>query len=65
MDKASKLILSAIAAGLWANAAVTLLHSGPAAAQEGQGGFMASEISIIATQVGDIANGSCTNSKIC
>jgi hypothetical protein len=59
MDKTSKIILAAIAAGLWANVAVALLHSTPARADENF------ELMQIDQAVGSIALGACVNPKIC
>jgi hypothetical protein len=60
MDKTSKAILAVIAAGLWANAAVTMLKPTLAHAQDA--GPILYQIQ---TSVMSIANGVCTNRKLC
>jgi hypothetical protein len=58
MDRTSKLIMAAIAAGLWANFAVSILRPSPAAAQSLQ-------LNEIASNLNAIYNGICLNHKIC
>ncbi len=58
MDRSTKLILAAIAAGLWANAGVLVLRPSPAAAQD-------EHLSSIAYAISSIASGVCSNRKIC
>jgi hypothetical protein len=60
-DRTTKLLLAAIAAGLWANAVVPLVRSAPASAQMGADGLLSN----IESSVAKIARGSCANSKIC
>lgn len=61
LDRTSKIILAAIAAGLWANAALPILKPGTASAQID----INSVISRIDESVAKIARGACSNSKIC
>jgi hypothetical protein len=53
----NKLLLAAIAAALWANAAATLIHPAKADADR--------NLSEIVGYVHDIAYGVCSNPKIC
>jgi hypothetical protein len=46
MDRSSKIILALIAAGLWANFAVSVLHGGPALAQTAWDRFHPMPVSI-------------------
>jgi hypothetical protein len=57
-DITSKLLLAAVALGLWANLLLPILHPIPAFAQS-------YDFSNIERHVRQIANGTCTNSKIC
>ena len=57
-DRISKLILTAIALGLWANAVVTTVRPTPVVAQVDCD-------ERIATAVQMIAYGTCTNRKLC
>jgi hypothetical protein len=59
MDKSSKILLGLIAAGLWANATVAVLKITPARADA------ESYLSSINTYIALIANGRCSNSKLC
>jgi hypothetical protein len=66
MDRTTKILLAAIALGLWANAGVSALR--PATAQ--LGGLPGSHLSHydakdLASAVVLIANGQCMNSKLC
>ena len=63
VDRTTKIILVVIAAGLWVNAAGNVIR--PAQAQNDQSSFIANEVTLIATEVIAIANGSCRNGKIC
>jgi len=60
-DKTTKILLAAIAVGLWANIGVTVLHIRSAAADEDYGYILRS----IDSNLDRIYNGTCTNSKIC
>jgi hypothetical protein len=57
-DRLTKLILIAIALGLWANLAITLVQPQPAAAQ-------VDDQHTIAIAVQMIAYGNCPNRKLC
>ena len=58
MDRTTKIILAAIAAGLWANALGLALRPTSAAAQ-------ANQQTMVLMYLGEIANGACANHKIC
>jgi hypothetical protein len=58
MDKTAKILLAAIAIGLWVNIAVIVFRPVAANAQN-------DDLSGIATNVQKIENGTCTNLKIC
>jgi hypothetical protein len=58
MDRTAKLLLTAIALGLWINIAVLVLRPVAAGAQSDQ-------LSTISTNLEKIENGTCTNIKIC
>ncbi|HEY2883921.1 MAG TPA: hypothetical protein VGJ08_01745 [Rhizomicrobium sp.] len=58
MDRTSKAILIAIAAGLWMHAAIAILKPVPVSADENQ-------LNSIAQNVQLIAGGLCLNRKIC
>jgi hypothetical protein len=57
-DRTTKILLAAIAVGLWANLAYGLLRPISAAAQS-------QELSSIAFNLSAIYNGTCVNRKIC
>lgn len=57
-DRSTKLILVAIALGLFANAGATFLRLGPAEAQS-------ADLSTIQHDLHNIYSGICLNSKIC
>jgi hypothetical protein len=59
MDKTSKTILAIIAAGLWANAAITIFKPVPASAEN------ETILYQIQSSLTGIANGVCINRKIC
>ena len=61
MDKTTKLLLAAIAAGLWFNICLTLFGPISATAQSGELSTISSNVSSLER----IATGTCTNSKIC
>lgn len=61
MSRATQIILAALAAGLWMNAAAMLLRPSPAQAQVG-GDFSLSQISQVMQAIG---NGTCANHKLC
>ena len=58
MDRTTKLILAAIAGGLWLNAGILVFRPSPAAAQD-------ENLSSIAYAISSIASGVCSNHKIC
>ncbi|SEF12823.1 hypothetical protein SAMN05444161_8832 [Rhizobiales bacterium GAS191] len=58
IDRSTKILLTAIAVGLWANLAVGFFRPAPAIAQ-------VSELSGIATDLRGISSGTCNNRKIC
>jgi hypothetical protein len=59
LDRSAKFILVLIAAGLWANALTTAFKITPARADA------ESYLSSIDSNIGRIARGTCTNSKLC
>jgi hypothetical protein len=65
IDRTTKIIMAAIAFGLWANAAISLF--GPARADAQNSGLRAisSNVVSIGFDLSKIASGSCKNSKIC
>jgi hypothetical protein len=73
IDRTTKILLAAIAAGLWAHVAVWQLR--PAIAQENFGyalmpledtiGCLEIQVGGIKNHIWDIASGGCSNSKIC
>jgi hypothetical protein len=62
MDRTTKILLAAIALGLWANAATTVIK--PAIAQFSTS-RMESLLSDIESNTGRLGRGTCTNSKLC
>ncbi|MEJ1157346.1 hypothetical protein [Prosthecomicrobium sp. N25] len=63
MDRSTKLILIAIAAGLWANAAGQYIR--PALAQGDNLNLMIDPVVIMERTISSIARGLCSNPKIC
>jgi hypothetical protein len=65
MDRTTKILLAAIALGLWANAVMSVIR--PAAAQvDGLTlSNISGELSSIAKDFKDIASGYCNNRKLC
>jgi hypothetical protein len=61
-DRMTKLILLAIAMGLWANAAVTVVH--PASARP-EPTVLENYLSDIAQALMAISSGQCANHKLC
>jgi type III secretory pathway component EscS len=64
IDRTSKILLSLIALGLWANLALYLVHPLPAIAQA-QTQTQDRTLQIIARDLAAIAGGNCSNQKIC
>ncbi len=62
-DRQTKTLLLAIALGLWANVATQWLAPKVLHAQDTSG--VESYVALIYSHVSRIANGTCTNSKIC
>jgi hypothetical protein len=62
-DRTTKTLLAVIALGLWANLAVSLFR--PTVAVAAKGSNIESDVSSIESAVSSIANGTCTNSKMC
>jgi hypothetical protein len=68
MDRTTKVLLAAVAFGLWANVAVTLLKP---VAVNAQGmpdlslSMIQAELSRIGTDLGKIQKGTCLNERIC
>jgi len=60
LDRTSKILLAAIAIGLWANVVMPLIKAVPASAQVDD-----ELIRSIESSVAKIARGSCANHKIC
>jgi hypothetical protein len=66
IDRTSKILLSLIALGLWANLALYLVHPLPAIAQaQTQTQTQDRTLQIIARDLAAIAGGNCSNQKIC
>ena len=70
MDRTTKLLLAAIAAGLWANALIPLVNTQSVAAQDMYDvetilRGIASDLSYIESDLDDIEDGYCSNDKIC
>jgi hypothetical protein len=65
MDRTAKIILAAIAVGLWVNAGVSVFRPVAAIAQDYELSSIRSNVSSIESDVGRIASGRCKNSKIC
>jgi hypothetical protein len=63
IDRTTKLLLAAIALGLFTNAAVRIVPVTPAQAQISS--YDSSNLALIASDVSTIARGPCRNSKIC
>ena len=65
-DRTTKLLLLAIALGLWANALIPLHNAPPVKADDSSKlSDIASHLSDIRDDVHKIARGSCSNNKIC
>jgi hypothetical protein len=67
-DRTSKILLAAIALGLWANAVVSLIKPQAVIAQDSQLSSIDDHLSRIDHDVHnleDISDGTCTNGKIC
>ncbi len=73
MDKISKTLLVVLAAGLWLNFIVMLLKPNPALAEQdllsslvkNYSGSTVSDFNIIKKAILSIADGTCTNKKLC
>jgi hypothetical protein len=66
IDRTSKVLLSLIALGLWANLALYVVHPLPAIAQfQDQPRSQLQALEIIVHDLGAIAGGGCANQKIC
>jgi len=66
IDRTSKILLSLIALGLWANLALYVVHPLPAIAQfQRQPRSQAQALEDIIHDLGAIAGGGCSNPKIC
>jgi len=75
IDRTTKLILIAIAGGLWANALIPIMAPKAAHAQDDNSDAItsmasdisdiSSDVSDIKSDVSDIAGGTCTNDNIC
>ena len=73
MDKISKTFLVVLAAGVWLNFIVMLLKPNPALAEQdllsslvkNYSGSTVSDFNIIKKAILSIADGTCTNKKIC
>jgi hypothetical protein len=63
MDRTTKLLLAAIAVGLWANAATTVAK--PSFAQSRLGNTIDYSIETIARELLSISTGTCSNRKLC
>ncbi len=66
MDRTTKILLGAIALGLFANAAATVIR--PAAAQLSNDVILRNiglDVAIISRDIEQIAHGECTNGKLC
>ena len=73
MDKISKTLLFILAAGIWLNLIVILLKPNPAFAEQdllsnlvkNYTGSTTSDFSIVKKAILSIADGTCTNKKLC
>jgi hypothetical protein len=65
MDRTTKILLAAIATGLWANAAVTVLPNVMASAHSQQFSIPTEMANDWEKAVTLIANGGCNNAKLC
>jgi len=73
MDKISKTLLVVLAAGVWLNFIVMLLKPNPALAEQdllsslvkNYSGSTVSDFNIIKKAILSIADGTCTNKKLC
>ena len=65
MDRTAKIILVAIAFGLWANVGVSPFRSGAAIAQSFELLRIRTDVSSINRSLSQIATGRCGNPKIC
>jgi hypothetical protein len=63
MDRTTKLLLAAIALGLWANAASTVVK--PSFAQSRLGNTIDYSVETIARELVSISTGTCGNRKLC
>ena len=62
LDRTTKLLLGAVAIGLWANLFAVLLKPTEAIAQAGA---IAGQLGSMSANLAAIANGTCANRKIC
>ena len=65
MDRTTKILLSVIAAGLWANIAVSIFRPVAALGQSSELSDIASAVSSITLDLSDISAGKCGNKKLC
>jgi hypothetical protein len=64
-DRTTRIILAAIATGLWANAVGTWFRPAPAVAQHYVIRSMDNHLASIDNDIGRIQRGTCTNSRLC
>jgi len=64
-DKTTKLLLLAIALGLWANALIPVVRPTVVGAQNSQLGSIDDHLDNIETAIVRIGRGTCTNGKLC
>jgi hypothetical protein len=65
MDKTTKILLAAIAIGLWANVALPLFRPTAALAQSDELTTIARSVSLLARDLDRIARGLCQNTRLC
>jgi hypothetical protein len=65
IDRTAKILLAAIAFGLWANAGVPLLRATPAYANERTEQSMLESLQSIQDDIKSLVEGRCQNRKLC
>jgi hypothetical protein len=65
LDRTTKLLLGAIAIGIWVNISMVLLKPTAAVAQAGAASALSGQLGAISSYLAAIANGTCKNRKIC
>jgi hypothetical protein len=65
IDRTTKILLAAIAFGLWANAGVPLLRATPAYANDQTEQSMLGHLQSIKDDIKSLVDGHCLNKKLC